>query len=315
MTAPILDPSPENIARACSILKAGGLVAMPTETVYGLAADARNPDAVARLYATKNRPQFNPLIAHVASRDMAQMEGCFSALTHSLADTFWPGPLTMVMALTANSTVCDLARAGLDSVALRHPAHLVAQALLSAYQGPLVAPSANPSGQISPTCAQHVAADLGERIDLILDGGPCQAGLESTILDVRTKSPALLRSGSLNMADILKVIPQIRAPQNDPNAPRSPGQLLRHYAPRARLRLNASEPENEEAYLGFGPGPATLNLSQSGDLTEAARHLFAMLRRLDAEHSAIAVAPIPQHGLGEAINDRLRRAASASRDL
>lgn len=314
MTAPIVPPTPENISHACAILDAGGLVAMPTETVYGLAADARNTAAVARLYATKNRPNFNPLIAHIATTTQAASEGVLNGPAQALAAQFWPGPLTLVVETAPTISVCDLARAGLDSVALRRPAHPVAVALLNAFQAPLVAPSANPSGQISPTRAEHVAADLGETIDLILDGGPCAAGLESTILDARAEHPALLRSGSLDAADILRVTPRLRNPKTDPNAPRSPGQLLRHYAPRAALRLNANQPNSGEAYLGFGPGPATLNLSERADLNEAARHLFAMLRTLDASHTAIAVAPIPMRGLGEAINDRLLRAASMPKE-
>jgi L-threonylcarbamoyladenylate synthase len=309
MTAPILNPTPEAITRAAKALRAGRLVAMPTETVYGLAARADDPVAVASIYTAKGRPKFNPLIAHCANLEMAQREGDFSANALKLAAAFWPGPLTLVVDLASSHTVCDLARAGLDSIAIRVPAHPVAQALLSEIGQPLVAPSANPSGKISPTEAAHVAADMGEKLELILDGGACQAGVESTIIDARGKAPALLRPGSLDPDQIESVWPGLIRQAQNPNAPQSPGQLLRHYAPNARLRLNADVPHDSEAYLGFGPGPATLNLSPTQDLTEAASNLFSMLRRLDAAHDKIAVAPIPNHGLGEAINDRLTRAA------
>lgn len=312
MSAPVLPPSDAAIARAADTLRAGGLVAMPTETVYGLAANAANNDAVARLYAAKERPRFNPLIAHVASLEMAQSQGVFSNHALRLVEAFWPGPLTLVVDAAADCAVSDLARSGLPSVALRLPNHPVAQRLLAAFGGPLVAPSANPSGQISPTRAEHVAADMGDRVDLILDGGACVAGLESTIIDARGERPALLRPGSLDPADIERVWPGLVRPQLDPDAPQSPGQLLRHYAPDALLRLNVTVPEPGEALLGFGPGEATLNLSPAGDLTEAAANLFSMLRQLDQAHDRIAIAPIPEHGLGEAINDRILRAAKTT---
>lgn len=309
MTAPILQPNPDAITRAADTLRAGGLVAMPTETVYGLAARADDAAAVARIYTAKGRPRFNPLIAHCADLTMAQHEGQFSENALKLAAAFWPGPLTLVVDLAPRHTVCDLARAGLDSIALRIPAHPVAAALLREIGQPLVAPSANPSGKISPTTAAHVATDMGDRLDLILDGGPCTAGVESTIIDARGEHPALLRPGSLTPDQIEAIWPGLIRPSQNPDAPQSPGQLLRHYAPNARLRLNAAAPENGEAYLGFGHGPATLNLSPKADLTEASANLFAMLRQLDAAHKKIAVALIPNHGLGEAINDRLTRAA------
>jgi len=309
MSAPILHPTAENIAYAAATLSAGGLVAMPTETVYGLAANASDAAAVAKLYTAKGRPRFNPLIAHVADLEMACQQGQFRTDALALAETFWPGPLTLIVDTAPGITICDLARAGLDSVALRVPAHPVAQALLNAFGGPLVAPSANPSGQISPTTARHVATDIGDRIDLILDGGPCSAGIESTIIDARGEHPALLRPGSLDPAGIAAIWPGLTRPQDNPDAPQSPGQLLRHYAPIAELRLNAVHAEPGEAYLGFGPGTCDLNLSPTGDLSEAAANIFAMLRALDGEHTRIAVAPIPDTGLGEAINDRLTRAA------
>jgi L-threonylcarbamoyladenylate synthase len=309
MTAPILQPTPDAITRAAATLRAGGLVAMPTETVYGLAARADDAAAVTKIYTAKGRPRFNPLIAHCADLTMAQREGQFSENALKLAAAFWPGPLTLVVDLAPTHTVSDLARAGLGSIALRVPAHPVAAALLKEIAQPLVAPSANPSGKISPTTATHVAADMSERLDLILDGGPCTAGVESTIIDARGAPPALLRPGSLAPAEIEAIWPGLIRPSQNPDAPQSPGQLLRHYAPNARLRLNASAPADDEAFLGFGSGPATLNLSAKADLTEASANLFAMLRQLDAAHQKIAVAPIPNQGLGEAINDRLTRAA------
>ena len=310
MTAPILQPTSENIAKAAKILRAGGLVAMPTETVYGLAADASNPQAVIRLYEAKGRPRFNPLIAHVADMDMAHAQGVFSKQAEALTKAFWPGPLTLVVNLAETSTVSDIAQAGLDSIALRCPAHPVARNLLKAFGNPLVAPSANPSGKISPTRADHVTTDMGDRVDLILDGGPCQSGIESTIIDARGNYPALLRPGSLSTQEIETIWPRLVRSENNVEAPISPGQLLRHYAPKARLRLNAANPEADEVLLGFGPVEATLNLSQTGNLAEAASNLFSMLRKLDQAHEKIAVSPIPQDGLGEAINDRLTRAAS-----
>ena len=309
MTAPILQPTAENIARAAATLNAGGLVAMPTETVYGLAANASDAAAVAKLYTAKGRPRFNPLIAHVADLDTARQQGQFSRHALALAEAFWPGPLTLIVDTAPSITICDLARAGLDSVALRVPAHPVAQSLLRAFGAPLAAPSANPSGQISPTTASHVADDMIEQIDLILDGGPCSAGIESTIIDARGERSALLRPGSLDPAKIDAIWPGLTRPQDNPDAPQSPGQLLRHYAPKAHLRLNAVRAEPGEAYLGFGPGTCDLNLSPTSDLSQAAANIFTMLRALDASHVRIAVAPIPDTGLGEAINDRLTRAA------
>lgn len=309
MSAELLSPTPDNIARAADVLRRGGLVAMPTETVYGLAANAADGEAVARLYAAKGRPSFNPLIAHVASVEMAAKEGVFSDAARDLVSTFWPGPLTLVVEACDSGKVSALARAGLESVALRMPNHPVAEALLQAFGGPVVAPSANPSGRISPTTAQHVLEDMSEKVDLILDGGPCRSGVESTIVDARQDRPALLRPGSLDPAEIETVWSGLVRPAQNPDAPQSPGQLLRHYAPRADLRLNANSPQKGEAYLGFGTGPATLNLSEGGDLYEASANLFAMLRDLDARFDRIAVASIPKTGLGEAINDRLTRAA------
>lgn len=311
MTAPILDAAdPAAIARAADALRAGGLVAMPTETVYGLAADAGNAQAVARLYEAKGRPRFNPLISHVPDLAAARRHGEASPLAEKLAEAFWPGPLTLVLPARPGSPVCDLARAGLETVALRAPAHPAAQALLKAFGGPLVAPSANPSEGLSPTRAAHVANGVGEKIDLILNGGPCAVGVESSVVAVRGESATLLRPGGLSRAELEAVAGKLETAK--PGDTGSPGMLARHYAPTAKLRLNAAAPEPGEAFLAFGPGaPAeALNLSQSGDLREAAANLFAYLRRLDTEAERIAVAPIPEAGLGEAINDRLRRAAA-----
>ncbi|MEQ9314319.1 MAG: L-threonylcarbamoyladenylate synthase [Henriciella sp.] len=309
MTAPILTPDAGAIARAATCLRGGGLVAMPTETVYGLAGDATNPAAVARIYEVKERPVFNPLIAHVASADAAFMQGDFSDAAKSLADAFWPGPLTFVVHAVEATTVCDLARAGLPTLALRVPAHPVAQALLGQVGVPLVAPSANPSGRISPTKAAHVSADLGEKIDFILDGGPCDVGLESTVIDARSDTPVLLRPGAISGEQIDAIWPGLRL-GGDHDAPISPGQLLRHYAPNARLRLNAETVQEGEVLLGFGAVEAAANLSPSGNLAEAAANLFSMLRQLDTANNRIAVSPIPRTGLGIAINDRLERAAN-----
>lgn len=307
MTAPILPPNAANIAAAVQALRAGELVAMPTETVYGLACDAANPRAVACLYAAKGRPSFNPLIAHVSSLKMAKREGNFSPAALRLANTAWPGPLTLVTPLAETHTVCDLARAGLPSIALRQPAHPVAANLLAAFNAPLVAPSANPSGKISPTTPAHVAADMGRHVAIILDGGPCEIGVESTILSCLEETPALLRHGAFEASAYML------APQDEAR-PLAPGGLSRHYAPNAALALNVPVPISGDAYLGFGPatgpqGRVTLNLSETGDLTEAAANLFAMLRTLDRTWARINVAPIPMTGLGLAINDRLARAA------
>ena len=312
MTAPILNSdNPEAIVRAAAILRDGGLVAMPTETVYGLAADAGNAKAVARLYEAKGRPRFNPLIAHVADLEMATGCARFSDLAKAAAEAFWPGPLTLVLPKLADAPISDLASAGLDTIALRQPAHPGAQSLLAAFGAPLVAPSANPSGGVSPTMASHVAESLGDRVDLVLDGGPCTVGLESSVVSFVGDTSTLLRPGGLARNDIQAVIGKLATAKPDgPVA--SPGMLASHYAPRARLRLNAQVARPGEAFLGFGHVPrATLNLSRKGDLIEAAANLFAHLRTLDATGaSGIAVSPIPVEGLGEAINDRLERAAA-----
>jgi L-threonylcarbamoyladenylate synthase len=298
--------------KAVEILRAGGLVAFPTETVYGLGADAANPHAVARVFEAKGRPHFNPLIAHVMNVRAAERHGVFSPRAHALAEAFWPGPLTLVVKRKADSTVCDLACAGLDTIALRAPAHALAQQLLSAFGGPIVAPSANRSGHVSATTAAHVRADLDDRVDLVLDGGASEIGLESTIVAIDAAgATTLLRAGAIARAEIEALIGPLARPQDSKIA--APGMLESHYAPRARLLLDVAAPSPGEAYLAFGaPAPeGGLTLSQSGDLTEAAANLYAHLRALDARGvESIAVAPIPARGLGEAIRDRLARAAA-----
>lgn len=307
----ILEPSPGAITRAARLLRAGRLVAFPTETVYGLGADAGDDDAVAGVFAAKNRPSFNPLIVHVT--DAAQAAGLIELgdLGQALAARFWPGPLTLVGRRRETAAVSWLASAGLDTIAVRVPAHPVALALLRAAECPVAAPSANVSGQISPTTAAHVAESLGDAVDLVLDGGPCATGIESTVVDVsRPGRPTLLRPGGLPVEDIEPLTGPLLGPGAG-DAPRSPGMLSRHYAPGRPVRLDAGAAAPGEALLGFGPvAGATLNLSPTGDLREAAANLFAMLRALDRpEVAAIAVSPIPDTGLGRAINDRLRRAA------
>ena len=304
-------PLHTDLPKAVDLINQGELVGMPTETVYGLAGDAHNPDAVANIYALKNRPAFNPLIAHVCSLDMATAQAEFSQMAMRLAEAFWPGPMTLVLPVAPSNTVCDLARAGLDTQALRWPRHDIAQSLISSVGGPIVAPSANKSGRISPTSRAHVRSEFGSDLKLVLEGESSVLGLESTVLAVLGEKVTLLRPGSLSRDDIEKVTGPVTMSLHDDTAPKSPGMLSRHYAPSAKLRLNQRTASNDEAYLGFGTHaqPTTLNLSEAGDLTEAAANLYAMLRELDETYDAIAVAPIPEQGLGEAINDRLRRAS------
>ncbi|HEV7276840.1 MAG TPA: L-threonylcarbamoyladenylate synthase [Devosiaceae bacterium] len=305
--------APSEIVHLAGLLRAGGLVAFPTETVYGLGADATSSDAVLRIYETKGRPRFNPLIVHCADRAMAERLGIFPPLARRLADAFWPGPLTLVVQRRSDAHLSDLVTAGLDTVGLRIPAHPLAQALLRATGLPLAAPSANPSGRLSPTTAEQVR-EAFQGLVQVLDGGACAAGLESTILSVDGDRVTQLRAGALPRAEIEAVIgqPVMLAAENAAIA--APGMLASHYAPAARLRLDAAAPASGEAFLAFGPQPPaigpTRNLSPAGDLAEAARNLFSMLHELDREAAAIAVAPIPEIGLGEAINDRLRRAAA-----
>jgi len=296
------------IARAAQLLREGRLVGFPTETVYGLGADATNGRAVASIFAAKGRPRFNPLIVHVAGLADAERHATFSGMTRMLAEKFWPGALTLVLPRRAGARLSDLVSAGLDTVALRMPAHPIAAALLKEAGIPIAAPSANPSGRISPTTARHVAEGLGREIDFILDGGPASLGLESTVIGFDGGAPVLLRPGAIARGEIEALVGPLAQPDQ---MIRSPGQLESHYAPNAPLRLNAQEKRYGEILLGFGTSPdATLNLSATGDLKEAAANLFAMLRELDEKAARIAVAPIPETGLGEAINDRLRRAAA-----
>jgi L-threonylcarbamoyladenylate synthase len=318
----ILAAGEDAVAAAVRCLATGGLVAFPTETVYGLGADAANAAAIARLYQAKGRPAFNPLIAHVGDLAAARRLGRFGAQAMALAQAFWPGPLTLVVPKTEDCPVAELATAGLDTVAIRVPAHPLAQAILKAFGGAVVAPSANLSGHVSPTTAAHVAADLSGRIDLIVDGGAVEVGVESTILGC-FDAPMLLRPGGVPREAIERVLElRLQQPPADTNSetaqPLSPGMLASHYAPRTKVRLDAERIEEGEALLGFGlplpPGAdramAAMNLSARGDLHEAAAHLFGYLRALDARQArTIAVMPIPDEGLGEAINDRLRRAA------
>lgn len=301
------------IARAAAILRSGGLVAFPTETVYGLGADATNALAVARIFEAKGRPRFNPLIAHVPSLDAALTIAQFDDRALELAHRFWPGPLTLVLPRTAREALpmADLVTAGLDTIAVRVPSHDIARALLEAAGTPIAAPSANLSGRVSPTRARHVEEDLGDKLDLILDGGDAEAGLESTIV-ATVPEPRLLRPGAIARAEIEALLGR---PLTDRNFSQisSPGQLESHYAPRATLRLNAERALPGEALLGFGPNAPkeALNLSVTEDLREAAANLFAHLRALDATGATrIAVMPLPETGLGEAIADRLRRAAA-----
>lgn len=310
---------PRAAALAGETLRAGGLVAFPTETVYGLGADATCDAAVAGIYAAKDRPSFNPLIAHVPDLAAAQALADLDARALALARAFWPGPLTIVAPARPDCPVSLLARAGLDSVALRVPAHPVALDILRAAARPIAAPSANRSGRVSPTTADHVMGDLDGRVDLVVDGGPCAVGVESTIVSCLGGDVRILRPGGVSREEIERVLgePVASAAPHDAHAPVAPGMLASHYAPRAAVRLDAAHARQDEAVLDFAgqlegsPGAARLDLSPAGDLAEAAANLFAFLRRLDATGArAIAVAPVPANGLGEAINDRLRRAAA-----
>lgn len=322
MQANVQKATPQGIARAAQILRDGGLVAFATETVYGLGADAGNAAAIAKLYAAKGRPSFNPLIAHVATREEAQRLVKLPRSLTRLTDHIWPGPLTVIGPKMPDCPVCDLATSGLNTLAVRVPANPTAQALLCEIGGPICAPSANLSGRPSPTTAGHVEHDLGDRIDMVLDGGRCTSGLESTILGLDAHGRmTLLRPGALPVADLEALAGEEirRAAFSDQDAPLAPGQLASHYAPDARLRLDATDIQPGEALIAFGPVPAhmaqaaiaTLNLSEKGCLTEAATNLFAILREVDTTGAnAVAVMPIPASDLGHAIRDRLSRAAA-----
>ncbi|WP_029041968.1 L-threonylcarbamoyladenylate synthase [Cucumibacter marinus] len=315
MNTPVTASPEVTLDRAASILRQGGIVAMPTETVYGLAADAANDDAVLRLYETKGRPRFNPLIAHCADLEMAQGIAEFPPLALKLAEAFWPGPLTLVLPRRADAALSDLVTAGLPTIGLRVPDHPVAQELIARVGMPLAAPSANPSGRLSPTTADAVIEGFDGQVP-VLDGGPCHSGVESTIIAVDGDMLVQLRPGAIAREEIAKVTGFAPRDADPEGGIRSPGMLASHYAPRASMRLNAENVGPGEVLLAFGAeapahdGPI-LNLSQTGDLAEAARNLFAHLRALDASGAdKIAVMPIPDRGLGEAINDRLRRAAA-----
>jgi L-threonylcarbamoyladenylate synthase len=303
--------TPEVIAEAGAILRAGELVVFPTETVYGLGADATDERAVARIFAAKGRPRFNPLIVHVLDRTQADKLVAFNSIAETLATAFWPGPLTLVLPRQQSSPVALLASAGLDTVAVRAPRHEVARKLIEAAGRPIAAPSANRSGRISPTTALDAAEEMGDAVKLVIDGGPCRAGIESTVIGFDGARAILLRLGAVPRGEIEALTGPLAAPGG---RIASPGMLASHYAPRAQMRLNAHDAREGEVLLAFGPDapPGTLvNLSAKGDLVEAAANLFAMLRALDRTRApTIAVMPIPNRGLGEAINDRLARAAA-----
>ena len=314
---PLHPTTEETIAEAARLIRAGALVAFPTETVYGLGADATNDEAVARIFAAKDRPRINPLIVHVPDLEAARELGRFNESSEVLARRFWPGALTLVVPRADRCRASLLVSAGLETIAIRAPNHPISQSLLHASGVPIAAPSANRSGEVSPTRAEHVAESFGRDVPLILDGGPCRLGLESTVVGCFGPRATLLRPGAIPREAIEAVVGPLAEADDTGPAPASPGRLLRHYAPRARVRLEAMQVAADEALLAFGPTPlsgakVTLNLSASGDLVEAAANLFGHLRALDrADVRAIAVMPVPGTGLGEAINDRLRRAAEA----
>lgn len=312
----VLAPDAQGIARAAGLLAQGGLVAFPTETVYGLGADARNPGAVARVFAAKGRPLVNPLIAHVVDTAAAALLTRLDARAERLAAAFWPGALTLVLPMREGAGIAPQVTAGLPTLAVRVPSHPVAKALLAAFGGPVAAPSANPSGRISPTRAEHVIEALGGRIEAVLDGGPCAVGLESTILALDGPEVRLLRPGGVPVEAIKECLGvRLLTVAGKTVRPQAPGMMASHYAPVARLRMNVTRPETGEVWIGFGPGcdGAALNLSADGDLDEAATALFTAMRVADVlagPGGSIAVAPVPEQGLGLAINDRLQRAAA-----
>lgn len=320
-TTKILTPTQDSLRQVTTAIRLGGLIGLPTETVYGLAADATNGRAVSKIFQAKGRPAINPLIVHIATTEDAEKLAHFTPQAHAVAAALWPGPISLILKQKENNGIAELATAGLATIALRCPAHETARAVLIACGKPLAAPSANVSGTLSPTSAHHVMDSLQGKVDIILAAGTSRVGLESTVLDLSGDVPVILRPGAVTAEDlerILGVKPEIDT--GDHHAPKSPGQLLRHYAPNTKLRLNVQTPEAGEAYMAFGPTmvrrerhePPMKNLSESSDLNEAAAHLFAYLRELDkGGFKAIAVATIPDTGLGIAINDRLRRAASA----
>ena len=308
----IYESTPENIKKAAEVIKKGGLVAMPTETVYGLGANAYDAKAVANIFAAKNRPTFNPLISHIAEIDFLKEYVKTDERVLALAQKFWPGPLTFVLPRKDNNPSLDLACAGLRTATVRMPKHPVALALIKEAGVPIVAPSANRSQSISPTTAQHVRDSLGDKVDMILDGGACKVGVESTIIDVTGKDIVLLRAGGIALEDLEAFLNEkILISHGNPDMPSSPGQMLKHYAPSHSMRINALSPEADEFFIGFGEIDGHLNLSPSGDLAEAASNLFAYMHKADEQNDypKIAMAPIPFNGLGLAINDRIKRAA------
>lgn len=320
MKTRIYVPSPAGLAASTAILRRGGLVGFPTETVYGLGADARKDSAVRRIFEAKGRPASNPLIIHFASRSEAESYVEFDELASRLAEAFWPGPLTLVLPGLAKREISQLAASGHTTLGVRVPSHPVAHALLKEFGGPVAAPSANCSGKISPTSANHVLAELDGRIEAVLDGGACPLGLESTIVATREQTAILLRPGVVTKEMIAKISESLFNSQSADGRPASPGQLPVHYAPETPIRLESGPASDNELLLGFGPEArsAYLNLSPTGDLAEAAANFYAMLRQIDQSarstgRTKIAVSPIPETGLGAAINDRLIRAAHGTR--
>lgn len=308
----IYDYNEQNIRKAAEIIRRGGLVAFPTETVYGLGANVYDAKAVAAIFSAKQRPHFDPLISHIAEVDFLKEYAATDERVFALAKKFWPGPLTFVLKRIDENPSLDLACSGLRTLTVRMPKHQAALDLIRASGVPVVAPSANKYQSISPTTAQHVASGLGNAVDMIIDGGPCSVGVESTIIDLTTDKVVLLRAGGTPKEDIEEFLGEtVYVSAGNPDLPTAPGQLLRHYAPQHTLRINVTEPQNDEFYIGFGTYDGRLNLSRTGDLKEAASNLFAYLRLADAqtEFSKIALAPVPETGLGLAINDRIRRAS------
>ena len=309
---PIFQATDENIAKAAELIQQGEIVAFPTETVYGLGADAYNPKAVAKIFEAKNRPTFNPLISHIADVDFLQDYAEIDARVKALAQKFWPGPLTMVLKRKQFVQSLDLACAGLPTVSVRMPNHPVALALIRKSDTPIVAPSANRSQSISPTTAEHVEHSLGDRVPMILDGGACGVGVESTIIDLTGKDIVLLRAGGIPMEEISEFLNEpVLISAGNPNLPSSPGQMLKHYAPKYETRINVTKPADDEFMIGFGKIDGHLNLSKAGDLREATANLFAYMHRAEEQkkYMKIAIAPIPMEGLGRAINDRIKRAS------
>lgn len=305
--------TPENISYAASVIKSGGLVAFPTETVYGLGADVYNAKAVASIFAAKGRPAFNPLISHIAEKDFLKEYASVDSRVLALAEKFWPGPLTFVLKRIDENPALDLACAGLKTVTVRMPDHPTALSLIKKSGVPIVAPSANRSQTVSPTTAQHVSDSLGDKVDVILDGGQCRVGVESTIIDVTGQNVVLLRAGGIALEDLESFLGEkVLISHGNPDLPSSPGQLLKHYAPSHDFRINAITREPDEFFIGFGKvADCDLNLSPRADLCEAAANLFAYMRLADSQnkYAKIAMSPIPESGLGLAINDRIRRAA------